>query len=67
MSPSPVASPAAAQDEAEPPDELDAVLAVRSIAAFLQQMRREQMTGIMVPMIQLLLWPVVPAYFAERN
>lgn len=67
MSPSPVASPAAAQEEAESPDELDAVLAVRSIAAFLQQMRREQMTGIMVPMIQLLLWPVVPAHFAERN
>jgi len=67
MSPSPVASPAAAQDEDEPPDELDAALAVRSIAAFLQQMRREQMTGIMVPMIQLLLWPVVPAHFAERN
>ena len=29
-----------------------------SIAAFLQRMRQEEMAGIMVPTIQLLLWPV---------
>ena len=31
-----------------------------SLAKFLQKMRTERLSGILVPLIQLLLWPVLP-------
>ncbi|CAE7471091.1 MKK3, partial [Symbiodinium pilosum] len=62
--PSPTA--ARAKGEAEVfPEELDAALAVRCMAAFLERMREESVAGIMVPIIQFLLWPAVPELGAE--
>ncbi|CAE7793590.1 pncA, partial [Symbiodinium necroappetens] len=53
-------SESACAAEEDPPDQLAAVLAVRSLAKFLQKMRKERLSGILVPLIQLLLWPVLP-------
>ncbi|CAE7227026.1 pncA [Symbiodinium sp. CCMP2592] len=53
--------------EEDPPDQLAAVLAVRSLANFLQRMQTERLSGVVVPLIQLLLWPAVPAALAESK
>ncbi|CAE7348633.1 pncA [Symbiodinium sp. CCMP2456] len=53
--------------EEDPPDQLAAVLAVRSLAKFLEKMQTERLSGILVPLIQLLLWPEVPAAIAESK
>jgi len=53
--------------EEDPPDQLAAVLAVRSLARFLQKMQAERLSGVVVPLIQLLLWPAVPAALAESK
>ncbi|CAE7227060.1 pncA [Symbiodinium sp. CCMP2592] len=57
----------AADAEEDPPDQLAAVLAVRSLARFLQKMQTERVSGVLVPLIQLLLWPAVPAALAESK
>ena len=31
-----------------------------SLAKFLEKMQTERLSGILVPLIQLLLWPVLP-------
>ncbi|CAE7900161.1 pncA [Symbiodinium necroappetens] len=60
-------SESACAAEEDPPDQLAAVLAVRSLAKFFQKMRKERLSGILVPLIQLLLWPAVPAEIAESK
>ncbi|CAE7754035.1 MKK3 [Symbiodinium pilosum] len=58
------ASPAAAAGQEAAPDQLQAALAVRAIATF-ASVQEDGIMGLMMPIVQLLLWPVVPAPLAK--